>query len=74
MLVSSLPSRTIPVTDTALVLAVQNIEATGVIDDQSREDFEALKGGLSNMSQGTSIQVFAYADLAHALSSVERRA
>ncbi|KAL1693548.1 histidine kinase [Schizophyllum commune] len=46
-----LTSRTIPVTDTAPVLAVQNIEATGVIDDQSREDFEALKGGLSNMSQ-----------------------
>ena len=55
MLVSSLPSRTIPVTDTVPVLAVQNIEATGVIDDQSREDFEALKGGLSNMSQGTLI-------------------
>ncbi|KAL1740419.1 histidine kinase [Schizophyllum fasciatum] len=33
------------------ILAVQNIEATGAIDEQSREDFEALKGGLSNMSQ-----------------------
>ncbi|TRM57898.1 hypothetical protein BD626DRAFT_411259 [Schizophyllum amplum] len=33
------------------LLAVQNIEAAGVIDDQSREDFEALKGGLGNMSQ-----------------------
>ena len=57
-------------TDTVPVLAVQNIEATGVIDDQSREDFEALKGGLSNMSQGTSMQALAQATLAHVVLTV----
>jgi hypothetical protein len=56
-----------------LVLAVQNMEASGTIAKSQEIEFKALEGSLSMMSKGQSVQ-FPVLCAYHLRLSVERRA